>query len=135
MGKKKIITISIIGAIICSIFVGCSSKNENIATIKSEEYTDNINFNIEHREVVEINDYWENTSMDEIKKSILGYIDDMMNSTVDKLEDFKKENNQKKIDLYENEVKRLNVILEKVKVAKNKEDLRNAMQVRHKSSI
>ena len=135
MGKKKIITVSIIGAIICSILIGYNSKDENIATIKNEEYIDNINFTTINNDIEEVNDYWENTSMDEIRKSILGYIDEMMNSTVDKLEDFKKENNEKKINLYENEIKRLNTILEKVKIAENKDDLRNAMQVRYKSSI
>lgn len=135
MKKKKIFTVSIIGVIICSILIGYSNKNENIETISNEEYMDNMNFTRENREVVEADDYWENTSMDEIRKSILGYIDEMMESTLVKLEDFKKENNEKKINLYENEVERLNIILEKVKVAENKEDLRNAMQVRYKSNV
>ena len=55
--------------------------------------------------------------------------------TIIKLEDFKKENNLSKIKLYENEIKRLNTILDNVKSAETKEELRKAMQVRHKDSV
>ena len=40
-----------------------------------------------------------------------------------------------KIKLYENEIKRLNTILDNVKSAETKEELRKAMQVRHKDSV
>ena len=55
--------------------------------------------------------------------------------TVTKLEDFKRENNEDKIKLYENEIKRLNKILNNINSAKTKSDLKEAMQVRHKEAV
>lgn len=137
MKRKGFIICSVVGAIVCSAFcIGYSIKDGgNIETIKSEDYNRVINFNDHDKNDLEINDYWENTSMEEIRSSILGYIDEMMNSTIIKLQDFKKENNESKIKLYESEIKRLNKIFENVKSAETKEDLRNAMQVRHKSNF
>ncbi|HJC99803.1 peptidylprolyl isomerase [Candidatus Arthromitus sp. SFB-turkey] len=136
MKKGKLIMCSVVGAIVCSaLCIGYSNKSTNIATIKTEEYIDNFNFKEQDNQSMEINDYWESASVEEIKNSILGYIDDMMESTIIKLEDFKKENNLSKIKLYENEIKRLNTILDNVKSAETKEELRKAMQVRHKDSV
>ena len=59
----------------------------------------------------------------------------MMELTVTKLEDFKRENNEDKIKLYENEIKRLNKILNNINSAKTKSDLKEAMQVRHKEAV
>lgn len=137
MKKKGFIICSVVGAIVCSVFcIGYSIKDSgNIETINSEDYNYALNFNDYDRSITEINDYWENTSMEEIRSSILGYIDEMMNSTVVKLQDFKRENNESKIKLYESEIKRLNKIFENVKLAETKEDLRNAMKVRHKNNF
>lgn len=137
MKRERVIIYSVIGAFVCSVFlIGYTNKSrEDIETIKSEDVNYNLDFAEVDKQKMEIDDYWENTSMEEIKKSILSYIDDMMNSTMVKLEDFKKENNNSKVKLYENEIKRLNIILSNVKSAGTKIDLRRAMQVRHKNSV
>lgn len=136
MKKDRLIIYSVLGAFVCSAFlIGYSNKaKENIETIKSED-VHSFDFSEADKQKVEIDDYWENTSMEEIKKSILSYIDEMMDSTMLKLDDYKKEENESKVKLYENEIKRLNVILSNVRSAGTKQDLRRAMQVRHKSDV
>ena len=140
MRKGKIFILSVIGTIICSaLCVSCSyNKGSNVSSVKTEDYLDNT-INIQEKDLenqaTEIDDYWENTSIEEIRKSILGYIDNMMNSTVVRLEDFKKDNNVSKIKLYESEIERLNIICKNVKESKTKQELRESMQVRHKSQI
>ncbi len=137
MRKGKIFLLSVVGTVICSMLcVGCSTKtNNNVSNINSEEYVDNRSFNNNQEQAVEIDDYWENTSIEEIRKSILAYISNMMDSTVVKLEDFKKDNNEDKIKLYESEIERLNIICKNVKESKTKQELRKSMQVRHKREL
>lgn len=134
MKKDKFIIFSLIGAVICSaLCVGYATKQNSVTTINSQE-----NIDITSSSINDTSDpdyYWENTPIEEIRESILGYIDDMMNSTTIKLDGFIRENNESKIKLYEGEIKRLNKILKNVNTAKTKEDLREAMQVRHKDSI
>ena len=136
MKKGKIITFSVIGSIVCSILCfGCltSNKSVDVVQLNMEEY--NARLKDEQQQILEIEDYWNNTSMNEIRTSIIGYVNDMMNSTLVKLEDFKKDENETKIKLYEGEVKRLKLILKNVKLAETKEDLRKAIQVSHKQCL
>ena len=136
MKNGKVITFSVIGSVICSILCfGCltSNKSVDVVQVNMEEY--NARLKDEQQQSLEIEDYWNNTSMNEIRISILGYVNDMMNSTLVKLEDFKKEENEPKIKLYEGEVKRLKLILKNVKSAETKEDLRKAIQVSHKQCL
>lgn len=136
MKKGKVITFSVIGSVICSILCfGCltSNKSVDVVQVNMEEY--NARLKDEQKQSLEIEDYWNNTSMNEIRTSILGYVNDMMNSTLVKLEDFKKEENEPKIKLYEGEVKRLKLILKNVKSAETKEDLRKAIQVSYKQCL
>lgn len=134
MKKDKFIIFSLIGAVICSaLCVGYVTKQSSVITINSHDSIDMTPGNISGS--LSPDDYWENTPIEEIRSSILGYIDDMMSSTNLKLEGFIRENNESKIKLYENEIKRLNKILENVSAAKTKQDLREAMQVRHKDNI
>lgn len=138
MRKGKIFLLSVIGTIICSaLCVSCSYKSSNVSNVKTEDYLDNANLQEKDldNQAMEIDDYWENTSIEEIRKSILGYIDNMMNSTIVKLEDFKRDNNVDKIKLYESEIERLNIICKNVKESKTKQELRESMQVRHKRQI
>ena len=132
MKKKNLILYSIISTIICSVLcVGYFNKEQNIITVKNNEQTNNLNFEQDN----DVEDYWENSSMEEIKTSILGYIDQMMKVNINKLEDFKREGNENKIRLYENEIERLNIILANIELSKTKDDLREAMQVRHKKNV
>lgn len=136
MKKGKVITFSVIGSVICSILCfGCLTLNKSVDVVQvnMEEY--NARLKDEQQQSLEIEDYWNNTSMNEIRTSILGYVNDMMNSTLVKLEDFKKEENEPKIKLYEGEVKRLKLILKNVKSAETKEDLRKAIQVSYKQCL
>ncbi len=138
MRKGKIFLLSVIGTIICSaLCVSCSYKSSNVSNVKTEDYLDNANLQEKDldNQAMEIDDYWENTSIEEIRKSILGYIDNMMNSTIVKLEYFKRDNNVDKIKLYESEIERLNIICKNVKESKTKQELRESMQVRHKRQI
>lgn len=132
MKKWKIFTCSIVGAVVCSIILGYSAKDNEKFVVKTTECIDRINSQDKSNEY---ENYWEDTSVEDIKKSILKYVDDMINSTNSKLQDFKSESDEEKIRLYENEVKRLNTILNNVQLAKTKEELRKAIQVRHKSSV
>lgn len=134
MRKGKLFILSVVGTVICSMLcVGCSSKsNESVSNINTQEHLDNRSYKEQDDQKVEIDDYWENTSIEEIRKSILAYINNMMNSTVVKLEDFRKNNNEDKIKLYESEIERLNIICKNVKESKTKQELRQSMQVRHK---
>lgn len=134
MRKGKLFILSVVGTVICSMLcVGCSSKsNESVSNINTQEHLDNRTYKEQDDQKVEIDDYWENTSIEEIRKSILAYINNMMNSTVVKLEDFRKNNNEDKIKLYESEIERLNIICKNVKESKTKQELRQSMQVRHK---
>ena len=71
MKKGKLIMCSVVGAIVCSaLCIGYSNKSTNIATIKTEEYIDNFNFKEQDNQSMEINDYWESASVEEIKNSI-----------------------------------------------------------------
>lgn len=136
MKKGKVITFSVIGSVICSILCfGCltSNKRVDVVQVNMDEY--NARLKDEQQQSLEIENYWNNTSMNEIRTSILGYVNDMMDSTLVKLEDFKKEENEPKIKLYEGEVKRLKLILKNVKSAETKEDLRKAIQVSHKQCL
>lgn len=128
---NKMFMFSVIGVLVCSAFcIGYSNKQNEAVSINTQDSTASLGVS-----EVDPNDYWDNTPIDEIRGSILGYIDNMMDITVTKLEDFKKENNEDKIRLYESEIKRLNKILSNINSAKTKDDLRDAMQVRHKEVI
>ncbi len=134
MGKGKFLIFSLIGAVVCSaLCIGYATNKNSVTTLNYEETVEMVpntiieNFNPD--------DYWSKTPIEEIRSSMLTYIDEMIKLTNTKLEDFIKENNESKIKLYENEIKRLNKILNNVNLAKNKEELRRAMEVRHKDNI
>lgn len=136
MVKGKILIFSVIGAVICSaLCIGYSTRMQYTTKINTQEAVNLVDVDKHKSEVELVNSYWEDTPLEEIRGSILGYIDEMMDLTVTKLEDFKKENNESKIRLYENEIKRLNKILNNINMAKTKNDLREAMQVRHKDNV
>lgn len=136
MKKYKLLLFSLFGAIVSSaIFIGCSS-NKEVSIVK--EYNDSVDYSGTEEHTYkddEMYTYWEVTSIEEIRESILLYIDDMMESTLSKLNSYKQDNDTKKIDLYEREISRLNKISENIKNAITKEDLKEAMQVRHKNSV
>ncbi len=133
MGNWKLITYYVASAVVCSLVIGYgySSKNNKVVINTSEC--------VNKLDVVgpgnEADNYWDNTSMDDIRKSILAYVDDMISSTNLRLQDFKIDNNLDKIRLYENEIKRLNIISTNVRMARTKEELKKAIQVRHKDSL
>lgn len=130
---KKMFIFSIIGVLVCSAFcIGYSNKQDATVSINTQDPV--VSFG-NMKDEVDPNNYWDNTPIEEIRGSILGYIDNMMELTVTKLEDFKRENNEDKIKLYENEIKRLNKILNNINSAKTKSDLKEAMQVRHKEVV
>ena len=132
MRRWKLFTCSVVGVVVCSLILGYSSKDNERFVVKTTECIDML----DSSEISNSgDDYWESTSVDDIKRSILKYVDDMIRSTNSKLQDFKLDNDEDKIRLYENEVKRLNIILNNVRLAQTKEELRKAIQVRHKGNM
>lgn len=132
MKRWKMLTCSVVGAIVCSLILGYSSKDNEKFVVKTTECIDMLGSS---EGSSGDDNYWDSTSVDDIKRSILKYVDDMIDLTNSKLQDFKLDNNEDKIRLYENEVKRLKVILNNVRLAQTKEELRKAIQVRHKSNM
>lgn len=70
---------------------------------------------------------WQDGTLDEVRTSVLEYIDGMISGIQSDIEKYEKEVNQEKLDIEMGKLKRVEGLKEKILAAKEKTEIRNLM--------